>query len=233
VFHLIAHGLFKATVFLNCGNVIHKARQEPHFPHVDHQAEERGLSRLTWFTGSMTTLVIPLLILLVTHGVLRIPLLESQGTVIFLFFIWITSSQAILTLTRLRQVASWKVSAAMLMTLLFIVFVYLFAVESFTEFLYPNPEEVASYFRAADLPDWLFDLIIVAATILTVASWAYLYISAHGMTLRMPPWVENLQIRLYLPFMNRLYADELYALIGQTIMRLVHQVDKRERGWSR
>ena len=86
----------------------------------------------------MTTLFIPLLILLITHGVLRIPLLESQGTVIFLFFIWITSSQAILTLTRLRQVASWKVSAAMLMTLLFIVFVYLFAVESFTEFLYPE-----------------------------------------------------------------------------------------------
>ncbi len=125
VFHLIAHGLFKATVFLNCGNVIHKARQEPHFPHVDHQADEEGLSRLTWFTGFVTTLFIPLLILLVTHGVLRIPLLESQGTVIFLFFIWITSSQAILTLTRLRQVASWKVSAAMLTILLFIVFVYL------------------------------------------------------------------------------------------------------------
>ena len=85
----------------------------------------QGLSRLTWVTGFVTTLFIPLLILLVTHGVLRIPLLESQGTVIFLFFIWITSSQAILTLTRLRQVASWKVSTAMLMTLLFIVFVYL------------------------------------------------------------------------------------------------------------
>ena len=59
------------------------------------------------------TLLIPLLILLATHGVLEIPLLESQGTVIFLFFIWITSSQAILTLTRLHAVASWKVSAAM------------------------------------------------------------------------------------------------------------------------
>ena len=32
VFHLIAHGLFKATVFLNCGNVIHRARQEPMSP---------------------------------------------------------------------------------------------------------------------------------------------------------------------------------------------------------
>src|SRR5579863_1278719 len=205
VFHLIAHGLFKATVFLNCGNVIHKARQEPHFPYVDHRAEEPGLSGLTWFTGSLTTLFIPLLILLVTHGVLRIPLLESHGTVIFLFFIWITSSQAILTLTRLRQVASWKVSAAMLMTLLFVVFVYLFAVESFTAFLYPKPEEVASYFRAAALPDWLFDLIIVTATVLTVASWSYLYMSAHGLTLRMPAWIDNMRIRLYLPFMNRLY----------------------------
>ena len=43
------------------------------------------------------------------------------------------------------------------MTLLFIVFVYLFAVESFTEFLYPNPDEVASYFKAAHLAAWLFD----------------------------------------------------------------------------
>jgi NADH-quinone oxidoreductase subunit L len=233
VFHLIAQGLFKATVFLNCGNVIHKARQEPHFPHVDHQREEEGLSRLTWVTGFVTTLLIPLFILLLTHGVLRMPLLESQGTVIFLFFIWITSSQAILTLTRLRQVASWKVSAAMLVTLLFIVFVYLFAVESFTAFLYPDPNEVASYFKAAALPNWLFDFIILAATILMIASWSYLYMTAHGRTIRMPGWIDNLRIRLYLPFMNRLYADELHQLLGDSLMRWVHPIDKREGGWSR
>ena len=167
VFHLIAHGLFKATVFLNCGNVIHKARQEPHFPHVDDQVDEEDLSRLTWFTGFVTTLFIPLLILLVTHGVLRIPLLESQGTVIFLFFIWITSSQAILTLTRLRQVASWKVSTAMLTTLLFIVFVYLGAAKPLRSFSIRIPDDVASYFKVAALPDWMFDLIIVVATMLT------------------------------------------------------------------
>ncbi len=233
VFHLIAHGLFKATVFLNCGNVIHKARQEPHFPHVDHHDEEPSLSRLTWLTGFVTTLLIPLLILLVSHGILRIPLLESQGTVIFLFFIWITSSQAILTLTRLRQVASWKVSTAMLVTLLFIVFVYLFAAESFTAFLYPNPDEAASYFKAADLPDWLFDLLILGATVLTILSWSYLYMSAHGKTVRMPVWMAGMKIRFYLTFMNRLYADEIYQLLGQTIMRWVQQLDKRERGWSR
>ncbi|CUS36336.1 NADH-quinone oxidoreductase subunit 5 family protein [Candidatus Nitrospira nitrificans] len=233
VFHLIAHGLFKATVFLNCGNVIHKARQEPHFPHTDHENDEAGFSRLAWLTGFVTTLFIPLLILLVTHGVLRIPLLESQGTVIILFFIWITSSQAILTLTRLRAVASWKVSAIMLLTLLFTVFVYLFAVESFTAFLYPNPEEVASYFKAADLPDWLFDLIVVMAAIMTIFGWTYLYLRAHGRTVWMPVWIEAMRIRLYTVFLNRMYADELYQLLGSTTTQLVHRIDKLERGWSR
>lgn len=233
VFHLIAHGLFKATVFLNCGNIIHKARQEPHVPHMDHAAEEAGFSRLAWSTGFVTTLFIPLLILLVTHGVLRIPLLESQGTVIILFFIWITSSQAILTLIRLRAVASWKVSAIMLLTLLFIVFVYLFAVESFTAFLYPNPEEVGAYFRAADLPDWLFDLIVVMAALMTVLGWTYLYMRAHGRTVRIPAWIEGLRIRLYTVFLNRIYADELYQLISSMTAQVIHRLDKLERGWSR
>ncbi len=234
VFHLIAHGLFKATVFLYCGNVIHKTRQDPHFPHTDHAVNDDAVfSRLTWSTGFVTTLFIPLLILLGTHGVLRIPLLESQGTVIILFFIWITSSQAILTLTRLRAVASWKVSATMLVTLLFIVFNYLFAVESFTAFLYPNPEEVASYFKAADLPDWLFDLLLIGATGLTVLGWCYLYLKAHGRTVWTPSWIEGLRVRLYTVFINRLFADEIYRSIGLRAEQLIHRIDKLERGWSR
>src|SRR5215471_15118983 len=208
VFHLIAHGLFKATVFLNCGNVIGRARSEPHFPRTEHELEEAGPSRLTWLTGFVTTLLIPLVILLLTHGALQIPLLDAQGTIIFLFFIWITSSQAILTLTRLRFVASWKVSVAMLLTLLFVVFVYLFALESFTAFLYPNPDEVASYFKAAELPGRFFDMMIGAATFMTVLGWCYLYPRAQGRTMQLPAPIEGLRIRLYVLFLNRLYLDE-------------------------
>jgi NADH-quinone oxidoreductase subunit L len=231
VFHLIAHGLFKATMFMNAGNVIHKARQEPAFPHADPHTEEQEFSRLTWFTGFTTTLLIPLLILLVTHGVLHIPLLESQGTVIFLFFIWVTSSQAILTLIRLRAVASWKVSVAMLLTLLFVVFVYLFAVESFTAFLYPNPEEVASYFRAAALPARLFDGLIGGTALVIILGWFYIYARAHGRTMWVPSLAEGLRLRLYVLFMNRLYADEWYQALGQSIMRVAHRVDKRVARW--
>ena len=229
VFHLIAHGLFKATMFLNSGNVIHKARQEPAFPHADPHAEEQEFSRLTWFTGFTTTLLIPLLILLVTHGVLHIPLLESQGTVIFLFFIWVTSSQAILTLIRLRAVASWKVSVAMLLILLFVVFIYLFAVESFTAFLYPNPAEVASYFQAAALPNWLFDGLIGGTALVIILGWFYIYAQAHGQTMWVPSWAEGLRLRLYVLFMNRLYVDQAYERLGWAVTHAVHSLDKRAK----
>ena len=149
------HGLFKATVFLSCGNVIHKARQEPEFRMQTLVLKNRSSHASPGLTGFRDTPHLRLS----SSGVprcARIPLRDSQGTVIFLFFIWVTSSQAILTLIRLRAVASWKVSAAMLLILLFVVFIYLFAVESFTAFLYPNPEEVASYFQAAAFPNWLF-----------------------------------------------------------------------------
>jgi NADH-quinone oxidoreductase subunit L len=226
VFHLIAHGLFKATMFLNAGNVIYKARQEPALPHADPHAEEQEFSRLTWFTGFATTLLIPLLILLVTHGALHIPLLESQGTVIFLFFIWVTSSQAILTLIRLRAVASWKVSMAMLFTLLFVVFVYLFAVESFTAFLYPNPGEVAAYFQAAALPNWLFDGLIGGTALVIILGWFYIYARAHGQTMWVPSLAEGLRLRLYVLFMNRLYVDQAYERLGRAVTHTVHSLDK-------
>jgi NADH-quinone oxidoreductase subunit L len=226
VFHLIAHGLFKATVFLNCGNVIHKARQEPAFPHTGEPTEKAQFSRLAWSTGFFTTLLMPLMILLVAHGVLQIPIRDSQGTVIFLFFIWVTSSQAILTLTRLRAVASWKVSVAMLLTLLVVVFTYLFAAERFTAFLYPDREEAASYFRAAQLPGPLFDGLVAITTLLIILGWFYLYARARGHRMHMPPWLDKAHAGLYVLFMNRLYLDAVYAKLGQAVTRVATRLDK-------
>ena len=230
VFHLIAHGLFKATVFLNCGNVIHKARQEPALPPTSHPADEPVFSRLSWSTGFVTTLLLPLVILLVAHGALRIPLVHSHGTVIFLFFIWVTSSQAILTLTRLRGIASWKVSAAMLVTLLLVVFTYLFAAERFTAFLYPDRETVEAYFQAAALPGPLFDILVGLMTLLIVLGWAFLYARSRGQAMPVPRWLEELHVQLYVWFMNRLYLDAVFAKAGRAVMRLASRLDRRSFG---
>ncbi len=233
IFHLIAHGLFKATVFLDSGRIIHAARREPRHPplHDKHDQVELALekgdfSRLTWGAGFVMTLIIPLVIVLGAHGVLQIPLIDSQGMVIFLFFSWVTSSQAILTLYRLRAVSSWKVAAIMLVTMLLVVLTYLYAAEGLTHFLYPAPGEAAGYFQAAALHGWLFDFLIAVTALLILSGWVVIYARSHGFSIRMPERVEALMAHLYVLFMNRLYMDAFYSRLGRRFERWTRRLDQ-------
>lgn len=214
IFHLIAHGLFKGTIFLNCGGVIHAARQQPKLPHKHEPEKATEFSLLTWITGFTATLILPLMILLAAHGVLQIPLADSHGEVIFLFFGWATSAQAILTLYRLQAVASWKVAATMLVTLFVVVTTYLLAEKRFTYFLSPNPGEVERHFRAGALPPWLFDSIVAGFALLIIYGWYLIYVRSHGRMVRLPTWVRRGQVRLYLLLLNRLYLDGLALRLG-------------------
>src|SRR5207247_10050439 len=138
-------------IFHSVAHVTHAPRQEPSHPPKDETVEQTDLPLLTSLTRFITTLILPLIILLGAHGVLSLPLRNSQGVVIFLFFSWVTSSQAILTLYRLRAVASRKVAALMLLTLLLVVSTYLLAVQDFTYFVYQVSGEVAADLMAAVL----------------------------------------------------------------------------------
>ena len=209
IFHLIAHGLFKGTAFLNCGYVIHAARREPRFPPRDEAAAGTEFSTLTWLTGFATTLILPLVIVLAAHGILNIPLRDSQGTAIFLFFGWATSSQAILTLYRLRAVASWKVAASMLSVLFVVVLTYLLAAEHFTHFLFPEPGAVAAHFKAGALPVAAFDVLVGAFVLVIIFGWYLIYAKSHGRMVRKPEWLSTLQVYLYVFLLNRLYLDAL------------------------
>jgi NADH-quinone oxidoreductase subunit L len=208
VFHLCAHGLFKATLFLNSGAQIQTARSEFKMPGHDHVEQAPGFSLITWATGLGVTLILPLIILLVAHGLVRIPLLEAQGTLIFLFFAWVTSAQAIFSLYRLNAVASWKVSLTMVATLALISVTYLWAGESFTGFLYPQPGEAAAYFQAASWHTGLFDAFVILAAILVVAVWILLYGQAHGVRFLTPLSLRSIATGAYVAFLNGLYIEE-------------------------
>lgn len=229
VFHLIAHGLFKATLFLGSGSMIHQARREERVPGGVRGHQANGFSHLAWGTGLILTLILPLLIVLLAHNALDIPLLDAHGSVIFLFFSWVTASQVIFSLYRLYVIGSWKIVAAMVSALLVIVVTYLGAGDAFSRFLYPAPGRVEHYFAVAALPGWAFDLLVVVATFLIVAVWFVLYAKVRRETLRdrlrsarmewadegaVPEAVTEFQHRLYLWLMNRLYVDLLYQLLA-------------------
>ncbi|MFO0775127.1 MAG: proton-conducting transporter membrane subunit [Nitrospiraceae bacterium] len=209
VFHLCAHGLFKATLFLNSGSQIHKARVDFRLPPHGEDEPARPFSWSTWATGFGVTLVLPLIILLAAHGVVQIPLLDAQGTVIFLFFGWVTSSQAMFSLYRLPGAASWKVASIMVGALTLVGLTYLWAGETFTHLLYPVHGEAERYFAAAEWPRGLFDLFIAVAAVLVIAAWGNIYAKEHGHRWFAPGFLEARRVRFYVAFLNGLYTDEI------------------------
>ncbi len=220
IFHLCAHGLFKATLFLNSGTNIHKARTEFKLPDHPSIRETPGFSFMTWSTGLVITLLLPLVIVLMAHGLVNIPLFEAQGTVIFLFFAWVTSAQAIFSLYRLEAVASWKVSATMIATLSFIGLTYLWAAESFTHFLYPAPGQAAAYFQVAAWHQGLFDAFVALSALLIVAVWVILYRKAHGMRLLLPDWLGTIYTRVYVAFLSGLYVEDVLHALARAPKRV-------------
>lgn len=226
IFHLIAHGLFKATIFLNCGNVIHETRQEPKRPYKPSESPRVGASN--WAIGFFLSLALPLVIVYVAHELLHVPLRESQGLIIFLFFSWITASQAMLTLYRLQKGNSFKLQGILLGAVTLVTLLYLFAAELFTAFLYPSAETVTSYFKAAALPSGLFwTIVVIVAAVITVG-WAASYARRQGRTVNWPQAMGDLRTSLYLFFVNRLYLDGVALRLRGCVKRMVEALDRNQ-----
>ena len=227
IFHLIAHGFFKATLFLASGSIIQAARHEPKFPPTSGHRPTKLPTTLTWTTGLSVTLLMPLFILLVAHGVLDVPLRDDHGAVIFLFFGWVTASQAIFSLYRLQAVASWKVAGAMIATLFFIGFIYLWAGESFTHFLYPEPGVADGFFEAAAFQPQVFDALIIISTLVVLFGWLVMYTTARGQKILNPHWVLSIRQTDWVLLINRCYVDGLYKKLGAALLRLAEKVAYR------
>ncbi|MBX9771115.1 MAG: hypothetical protein K2X29_07075, partial [Candidatus Obscuribacterales bacterium] len=231
IFHLIAHGIFKATLFLSAGGVIHKVRKELHLPAQNKNKEPAEFKRLSWTTGVFMTLLLPLVILLVANEVVEVHLVEAQGTVILLFFAWVTSSQAILSLYSLKTMESWKVATAMVLTVFFIVVTYVWATEAFTYFLYPKASEASRYFHAAAFPLWVFDLLIGIILLLLLSGWYLSYADCRRKPALIPRSLLSLTPRFYMWFWNRLYLDRLYAVLGLRIEKAARRLDATLPDW--
>ncbi|MDH5773608.1 MAG: proton-conducting transporter membrane subunit [Nitrospirota bacterium] len=227
IFHLIAHGLFKASLFLSAGNVIHTARHEPKFPESSGHKPTKLPAQATWVTGMIVTLIMPLIILMVAHDLLEVPLKDAHGAVIFLFFSWVTASQAIFSLYRLHAVASWKVASAMIAALFLIGFTYLWAGEVFTHFLYPGPGVADAFFVAAALNPIVFDALILISTFLIFLAWIYAYTDAKGQKLLNTEWSQAIQQKVYVILINRLYVDLLYMRWGNALFQWAQKFGNR------
>ena len=218
IFHLIAHGLFKATVFLDCGNRIHKARLNPYSPPTPALGPP---NLFVWAAGVIVSLLIPLAMIIGIHNALGLSFLTPQGMFIFVLFSWATAAHVTLTLCRIDS--QWSGMIGGLTLIAVIGTAYFFVADRFTHFLYPDPGVVATYFQAAALPDGVFLTLAGLFVGSIVVSWFMMYLHYHDRSLVSQ---SEFWSRAYMIFLNRVYMDGIALRLFDSLKAAGRALDK-------
>lgn len=198
IFHLIAHGLFKGTLFLSAGGIIGEARHEDGVPKDDLYTfivERRpARNRQPWLLMATITLAIPVAVLLLSHLLVAPNLFQKQGAIILLFFGWVTGAQLLFATYNMRSENPWRLVALIVFSFTVVVIGYTLISHAFDVFLYPDPEFGTRLYQAAGIDFSWFVILVIFASVVIVLGWLRAYYterSQHGKWRSPTHWWRN------------------------------------------
>jgi NADH-quinone oxidoreductase subunit L len=179
VYHLIAHGLFKGTLFLGAGGVISEAREDDGVPKDDlytFVVERRSArQRQPWLLMAAVTLIVPVTILVLAHWLVAEDFFQKQGAVVLLFFGWVTGAQLIFSTYRMRTENIWRLIGLILFSFTIVVLGYTFISHAFDVFLYPDEAFRSQIYAAAGIDIFWFDTLVILMSLVVVLGWLVTY----------------------------------------------------------
>jgi NADH-quinone oxidoreductase subunit L len=218
IYHLIAHGLFKGTLFLGAGGIIGQARKNdgvPKDPLYDFVVEKNPARKgKPWLMMAVMTLVIPAIILVLAHWLVEQDFYQKQGAVVLLFFGWVTGAQLIFVTYRMRTDRLGLLFSQVIVSFAIVVLGYTLISHGFDLFLYPDESFRASIYSAAAIDVVWFDALVVLITAIIVAGWLRTYYGERsgraGDRFLRPLWVA-----FYALVSREFYVSDLYTWISR------------------
>jgi NADH-quinone oxidoreductase subunit L len=221
IYHLIAHGLFKGTLFLSAGGVINHARQEDSVPKDDLYTfvVERRTARLKrpWILMAAVTLIVPIVILSVAHMLVAGDYFHQQGAVVLLFFGWVTGAQLIFAAYRIRTTNIWRLMGLILVSFTIVVLGYAFISHAFELYLYPDETIRSGIYQAAGIDIFWFDMLVILLTLTVVFGWlAAYYTEQYGQHLKMR--INLLRRQFYTLLAREFFVVAMYRHLSDALL---------------
>ena len=221
VYHLIAHGVFKGTLFLGAGGVIGEARRDDGVPKDDlytFVVERRpARQRRPWLLMAAITLAVPAAILFLSHSLVEEGFFHHQGAVVLLFFGWITGAQLIFATYRMRTENLARLFTLILVSFTVVVLGYTLISHAFDLFLYPDPALRAGVYAAAGIDVVLFDTLVVLVTAVIVLGWLFTYYAEQRRG-RGRDWLAGPRRHVYRAISRELFVSDLYGWASRRML---------------
>ena len=228
IYHLIAHGMFKGTLFLGAGGVIGEARKDDGVPKDDlytFVVERRpARRRQPWLLMTAITLAVPVAVLGAAHWIVSEDFFQKQGAIVLLFFGWITGAQLIFVTYRMRTENMARLFTLIVSSFAIIVLGYAMISHAFDLFLYPDPAFRASIYAAAKVDVVWFNVLVVLLMVVLVAGWLLTYYSEQNGR-RDGKGPHPVWMRFYALVSREFYLADIYSWATRGILRAAAKIN--------
>ncbi|MFK5881964.1 MAG: proton-conducting transporter membrane subunit [Sulfurospirillum sp.] len=175
IYHMMVHGIFKASLFLGSGGAIHEARNKSN---IDKQSvfdiffSKTKYKKPGFFEYLVFVFVIPAAVAIFIFS----PLIKENSfdsTILFYLFAWVGGAQVVYTMYHSHK----RFKALFFTTIGFALalFVYVEAEHFFGGILYPNRELFKALFSSASWSSALFFMIYGVVFTVVVLVWIFAY----------------------------------------------------------
>ncbi|MEA3371769.1 MAG: proton-conducting transporter membrane subunit [Campylobacterota bacterium] len=176
VYHLIVHGIFKASLFLESGSVIRNARKDSHIP---ERLSNKTFSTKEMKYKSMKTLkliaiftIVPFLAFIGAKALLAPEFFEFNAAMVILAFAWLTGTQLFLSFFKVSKNDSVKVILGVVSSFVLIIFSYEYFGLALEHFLYGK--DALLFYEAATLNVTMLSALLVIAFVMIIG-WLFIY----------------------------------------------------------
>ncbi|MDJ0738979.1 MAG: proton-conducting transporter membrane subunit [Gammaproteobacteria bacterium] len=220
VYHLIAHGLFKGTLFLGAGGVINEARHNDGVPKDDLYTfivERKPVRRQQpLLVMAAMTLIVPVLVLALAHWIVAQDYFQKQGAIVLLFFGWVTGAQLIFATYRLRSDNLLRLVSLVVFSFIIVVVGYTLISHALDGFLYPDPTFGQKIYAAAGIDLFWFDVLVVLLTVIVVFGWFVTYY-AERYGLSRDAYPRRIWEHFYALVSREFYFNEIYGRLSNIV----------------
>jgi NADH-quinone oxidoreductase subunit L len=221
IYHLIAHGLFKGTLFLGAGGVINAARKDDGVPKEQLYTfvVERSPApqRLSWLLMAAITLAVPIVILVTAHWLVSQDYFQKQSAIVLLFFGWVTGAQLIFATYRMRTYNLRRLVTLSIFSFAIVVIGYTLISHAFDLFLYPDPVFREALYRAADIDLFWFDVMMLLISMVIILGWVVTFFSAQNGN-RKNQYTTRLWLMFYALISREFYLTDLYTRLTRSLL---------------
>ena len=153
IYHLMVHGIFKASLFLESGSLIHQARKEPNVPrrltYEIFWEEKPQYNSINMFRMIAFFTVLPVIVFIGVKLLLGENFFHFNMATLILAFAWLTGTQLFLSFFEVSKANSPKVILGLISSFIIVLFTYEFVGLSLEHFIYG--ENGALFYEVATL----------------------------------------------------------------------------------